>query len=190
MYRSRRRKPKRRGYVRPSRAKPKTGWSLRQLSGLTGIAVRTIRLYLQRQVLPRPPFKASATRYERRELLYLLAIRRLRVTERLSLAAIRARLQTLSPPELEEFATESLPPGPLADALGIQHAAPPAVRTPSGLGLAPFDRSASSSVIPRWSRIELALGLELHVRDDASPRVVELAARVHDLCAADVAEGR
>jgi len=36
--------------VRPSRAKPKTGWSLRELANLSGVAGRTIRLYLQRGV--------------------------------------------------------------------------------------------------------------------------------------------
>src|SRR5687768_15865926 len=88
----RKRRPKRRGYVRPSRAAPKAGWSLRQLAQLGGIAPRTLRVYLQRGVLPRPPFRGSATRYERRQVLWLCAIRHLLGTERLTLAAIRTRL--------------------------------------------------------------------------------------------------
>src|SRR5690349_2160228 len=79
------------GYVRPSRARAKTGWSLSELAALTGVAPRTLRLYLQRGVLPRPPFAGTATRYQRRELLWLLATRRLLETEKLSLAEIRAR---------------------------------------------------------------------------------------------------
>jgi hypothetical protein len=88
----RRKRPKRRGYVRPSRAKAKAGWTLHDLAAFSGTTVRTIRLYLQRGVLPRPRFMASATRYQRRHLVCLLAIRRLRATENLTLAAIRTRL--------------------------------------------------------------------------------------------------
>src|SRR5450432_1399245 len=76
MFGRKKRRPKRRGYVRPSRAKPKTGWTLGELAGLGGIAARTIRAYLRQGVLPRPPFMGSATRYQRRQLVWLLAIRR------------------------------------------------------------------------------------------------------------------
>jgi DNA-binding transcriptional MerR regulator len=93
------------------------------------VAVRTIHFYLQREVLPRPPFKGSATRYQRHHLIWLLAIRRLRASERLELTTIRTRLEALSAPEL-------------------------------------------------------ALGLELHFRDDASPHVAELAKRVCEVCGA------
>ena len=174
--------------MRPSRAKPKTGWTLRQLASLSGLSPRTLHLYLQRGVLPRPPFKGSATRYQRRELLCLLAIRRLRETERLPLDAIRKRVQALPAPELEVFATERLRPGPLAVALDLNAAASPAISTPSALG-SPLDGSGPLSSGPRWVRRELALGLELHLREDASARVLDLARRVRDLCAADVAEG-
>jgi hypothetical protein len=42
--------------------------------------------------------------------------------------------------------------------------------------------------IVRWKRVELALGLELHVRDDASADVQELALRVRAMCAEAVAQ--
>ena len=180
----RKKKPKRRGYVRPSRAKPKAGWSLRELSALTGVAARSIRLYLQRELLPRPPFMASATRYHRSQLVWLLAIRRLRAAEKLTLAAIRTRLLALSAPELEAFATASLPPGALADALGVRPTTAAPSTTPSGasgLRLSPH--------LPRWARIELALGLELHVREDASERVLDLARRLRELCTSGVEVG-
>jgi DNA-binding transcriptional MerR regulator len=171
MVRGSQKKPKRRGYVRRSRARPKVGWSLRELARLTGISPRTLRLYLQKQVLPRAPFSGSATRYQRRHLLSLLAIRRLRTREGLDLAAIRTRLAALPAPELETFATEDIPQGPLAEALGLRPAPPP--------------RNEPAPVmprVPRWARLELALGLELHVRDDASGQVLELVRRVRELC--------
>jgi len=183
----RKRKPKRRGYVRPSRAQPKTGWSLRQLANLSGVTARTIRLYMQRDVLPRPPFLGSATRYQRRQLLCLLAIRRLLVSEKLTLASIRTRLQALSAPELETFATERVPPGPIADALGIKPAAAMSGAGPAGAPYAARGETPSPQGA-RWVRTELALGLELHVREDASSRVLALAHRLRELCASDVAD--
>ena len=173
-YRRRKYKRKRPGYVRPSRAIAKQGWSLRELARLSGTTPRSIRSYLAKGVLPRSPFLGTATRYDRRQLLWLLALRRLRVAEQLSLAASASRLQALSPAELETFATQGLAAGPLAEALGLRVASSPAPPSPAG---------SSATQLPRWARVELALGLELHVRDDASPRTLELARRVHALCA-------
>lgn len=186
----RKRRPKRRGYVRPSRAAQKAGYSLRQL------APRTLRVYLQRGVLPRPPFKGSATRYGRRQVLWLCAIRYLLATERLTLAAIRTRLNALPAPELESFAIQHAPPGKLAEALGIHSpAAPVGPAWPAVVGnggaAGPDVGSGSSSAfhVAGWRRVELALGLELHVRDDASVDVRELAQRVRAMCAAPVVNG-
>ena len=179
MARSRRRKRKRRGYVRPSRATPKQGWSLRDLSALSGVSARNIRAYLQREVVPRATFHASATRYDRRQLLWLLALRRLRVNERLSLARIRSRLEALSPSELEALATQGLTPGALADALGV--VVPASTPALSSSAMVPSPADALRPPLPRWTRVELALGLELHVRDDASAPTLELAQRIQSL---------
>ncbi len=172
-------RPKRRGYIRPSRAKSKAGWTLAELSAMSGISVRTIRLYLQRQLLPRPPFMGSVTRYERRHLAWLLAIRRLRMTEKSTLAAIRTRLQALSEHELEAFATEGLPAGPVASPVGV------VTPSPSSHALEDITPRGPDFLGPhvrRWARIELALGLELHVRDDASAASHELARRIRETC--------
>ena len=179
MARYRRHKRKRRGYVRPSRAKPKHGWSLRELSALSGISARNIRAYLQREIVPRAPFHASATRYDRRQLLWLLALRHLRASERLPLAQIRSRLAALSPPDLEALATEGITSAALNTALGI--AAPAPAPAPSGSAALPSTADAWRTPLPRWTRVELALGLELHVRDDASPPTLELAQRIQAL---------
>jgi hypothetical protein len=125
--------------------------------------------------MPRAPFRGSATRYDRRQLLWLLALRQLRKAERLPLTKIRARLQELSPSELETLATRDIAPGPLADALGI-HPEPPLAAPPASLA------EVMRAQLPRWSRVELALGLELHVRDGASPQTLELARRIQTLC--------
>lgn len=179
----RRRKPRRRGYVRPSRAKPKTGWTLRQLGQLTGVTPRALRLYLQRRVLPSAPFKGSATRYQRKHVLCVLAIQRW-LAEGQTLAQIRPRLHALDAQELERSATERLAPGALASALGLP-AVPPSTALPSTA--APPPASATGSALPRWTRAELTLGLELHLREDAAPAARELANRIWQLARGDAA---
>ncbi len=179
MARARRHKRKRRGYVRPSRAKQKHGWSLRELSALSGISPRNVRAYLQRKLLPRAAFQASATRYDRRQLLWLLALRRLRESERLPLTRIRSRLEAMSPAELEALATEGIGAGPLAAALGLS--APMPVPALSNAAELPSPAGEGRTSLPRWTRLELALGLELHVRDDASSATLELAQRIQSL---------
>jgi Ca-activated chloride channel family protein len=173
------RKRKRRGYIRHSRAKPKIGWALAELAALSGITVRTIRLWLQRGALPRPPFMSSATRYERRHLVWLLAIRRLRTTEKSTLAAIRTRLQALSEPELEALATEGQLSDAVASALGIE-ARSNSSQEPQGVTT--LGRDSLGQQVARWARIELALGVELHVRDDVSPATYDLARRIRETC--------
>jgi len=179
--------------VRPSRAKPKQGWSLRQLAALTGTTERGLKHYLEVGVLPRPPFRGPATRYQRLHLLWILGAQRLQSTESLSLAEIGKRLGAMPPAELEAFVLSSVPPGPAAHALGLvpAPAAPVAVAAPvspapaaeahgAPPALAPAPALAPGT--PRWVRIELALGLELNVREDASPRVLELAERIRGFC--------
>jgi len=176
--RFRKKKPKRRGYVRPSRAKPKPGWSLRELASLVGLAPRSLKRYLESGVLPKPAFKGPATRYQRPHLVRLVVARGLVTAERLPLTAVRSRLQALSPADLDALAAKAAPPGPLATALGLPPPAPPQpdASTPGSAGTR-FD------VAPRWTRLELALGLELHLREDASPQVAEMARRIQGLFA-------
>ncbi len=123
-------------------------------------------------MLPSVSFRGSATRYQREHLLALLAIQRLRATHGRDLDDIRARLAAFTPAELETVAAQDLAPGPLADALGLQPRPAPA---------APAQPPLVN--IPRWQRLELALGLELHLREDASAQVIELSRRVYELCA-------
>jgi len=128
----RRKRAKARGIPR-SRATPTEGWTLVALARLAGVEPRTLRHYLEVGVLPRPPFRSTATRYGRHHLLVVLAVRRLQSTENLRLDAIRPRVAALQPAELEALATEHLSPGPVSAALGIQlppPSAPPEAKSP------------------------------------------------------------
>ncbi|HEX4335819.1 MAG TPA: hypothetical protein VH062_07885 [Polyangiaceae bacterium] len=119
---------------------------------------------------------------QKQHALILLAIRRLRTTERLTLAAIRARLGQLREDELTAFATAGLAPGALADALGVKVV----TALPGPFVGSPFIEGSDPGVmrLPRWTRTELALGLELHVRDDASATVMGLVARIREMAGA------
>lgn len=147
-----------------------------QLANLAGVPIRTVRHYLKDGVLPRPRFAGPATRYGRRELLWMLAIRQLQLKEKVPLVSMRARLSALSATELEALATDGLGAGAAATALGLQ-VAPPAAAQDMAIYMVARDGFTG----PRWSRHELALGLELHVRDDASAAVMDKVRRILDM---------
>jgi DNA-binding transcriptional MerR regulator len=153
--------------------RPKPGLSLQDLAALTGTTTRTVRFYMERGVIPPPKVRGPGTRYERAHLLRLVAARTLRAFESLGLDAIKKRLADATPEALEALVKRNLTPGRLATALGIAVGAPAALAptTPVAVGAE-----------KRWSRLELAVGLELHLRDDASPVVRALAAKLWKLC--------
>ena len=138
------------------------------------INLRTLKLYLQRGVVPRPPFRSSATRYERRQLIHLLAVRRFRDEQGLELGEMKTRMNAMTAAELEAFATENIVAGPVAAALGLD-VGPPAEGAPAS---APIPQTAHR----RWTHLEIGVGLELLVRDDAGPRELDLARRIYRMC--------
>lgn len=169
--------------ARASRKGETSGWTLSELAKSSGVGLRTLRKYLQLGLNPRVPFRGRATRYERVHQLRVLAIRKLQ-KDGLSLEEIRTRLYTIGLEQLERFVAESMPdgaPGRAAHYGASDHA--------DGVQRAEIVHSGdhAASVIgtpgPRWIRIEVALGLELHVREDASRETIELACRFRELCA-------
>ncbi len=132
---------------------------------------------MERGVIPPVKFRGPGTRYERNHLLHLAAARVLRSFDGLALSAIKKRLASETPEGVEAIVMRNLSPGRLATALGISVAAPASALPPSAPA-APVAVGAEK----RWSRLELAVGLELHVRDDISPMVRALAAKVWKLC--------
>jgi hypothetical protein len=141
-----------------------------------------LKRWLETGVVPRPPFHGAATRYERQQLVWVLAVRRLQVTDQVPLPKIKQRLIAMSGEQMEALAREACPPGAAAEALGI------ATQAASGMAIstsiATSDLPAAGPGVGRWTRFDLGLGLELGVRDDASPAMRALAARIRDMCAA------
>jgi Ca-activated chloride channel family protein len=139
-------------------------WKLHELADLVGVSPRTIRYYVQRGLLPPPPFRGKDTVYTEEHRVRLRAIRRLQ-DRFLPLDAIQAELEGK---ELD--ALRALADGPDAD-LNLMVAPVP-------------EPPRLDPVIPastRWERWVLAPGLELHVSDsaDADTRALAESLRKH-----------
>lgn len=156
---------------RRKRKPPTEGWLLTELAALANVGPRVVRYYLEQGLMSRPPFYGTATRYGRNHLLRLLAIRRLKYTENLKLAAIKTRLDGMSGAELDAYASTNLPNPAAAQALGIT--SPTAEPTPA---------AGSGMTGDNWQRVAILPGLELHVKVGASPLVHRLARQFYDHC--------
>lgn len=127
------------------------GYSIQDLARLGGVATHTIRDWVGRGLLPHVHLAGPKTRYTEVHLQRIRAIRKLK-SETLSLDAIKERLASMNPQDLESFIN---PP-----------VTPPSLPEPS------FPPSE------RWRRLVLCPGLELHVAD--TPMHKRLAQQVYD----------
>jgi len=147
----------------------RTEWKLTELAEAVGVPPRTVRYYVQRGLLPAPPFRGPDTVYGEEHLLRLKAIRVLQARF-LPLDAIQVELQRLTPEALRALADSELPPPAPAPE-------PVPVRAPR--------RDAPPPPVTRWQRWELAPGLELHLADPADEKTRALAERVRALISQD-----
>ncbi|MET0404443.1 MAG: MerR family transcriptional regulator [Cystobacter sp.] len=148
-----------------SQAKTSPEWKLSELAGVAGVSPRTVRYYVQRGLLPAPPFKGPDTVYGEEHLWRLQAIRVLQARF-LPLDAIQAELARLSPEALRSLAA-------------AEPSAPPA-ETPAPAAPAAAPPSPSSAPTA-WRRWELAPGLELHLADTADSKTRALAEHLRAL---------
>ncbi|NVJ16557.1 MerR family transcriptional regulator [Myxococcus sp. AM010] len=152
-----------------STPKTQSEWKLTELAEAVGVSPRTVRYYVQRGLLPAPPFRGPDTVYGEAHLVRLKAIRVLQARF-LPLDAIQAELQRLSLDELRQLADSDAPPTPPVYA---QPAPGPAV-------VAPPDPATGLKRYERWA---LLPGLELHVSEAADTKTRALAERVRALIA-------
>lgn len=157
-----------------------------ELADLTGVTVRTIRYYITEGLVPGPSGRGKGAAYSAEHVDRLRLIRRL-TEQRVPLAEQRERLAQLSDEEVRTLLTQE---EERAHELRLAEAEAPAdyiaallrrARAAQGRPSEPisrsqqvpaaFDASAPDSRTARkesWQRIELAPGLELHVREDVS----------------------
>lgn len=157
-----------------STPKTQTEWKLAELAEAAGVSPRTVRYYVQRGLIPAPPFKGPDTVYGEEHLLRLKAIRVLQARF-LPLDAIQVELQRLSADELRSLASAEVTPTP--PTYGPS--------TPGVIVVAPAPAApvvgSRPAVMARYQRWELAPGLELHVSEGADAKVRALAERVRAL---------
>ncbi|NBD10582.1 MULTISPECIES: helix-turn-helix domain-containing protein [Corallococcus] len=149
-----------------STPKTQTEWKLAALAEEVGVSARTVRYYVQRGLLPAPPFKGPDTVYGEEHRVRLKAIRVLQARF-MPLDAIQVELQRLSPEELLRLAETPVGPVTLPEA-----PPPPPPRRPG---------KDPTVEVARYQRWLLAPGLELHVSEQAEAKVRALAERVRAL---------
>ena len=148
---------------RPKTPAPKNGWLLGELAQLTGLSETTVRYYVQQKLLRPIERRGTATRYDRRELLRLVAFLRLRMDGKLTLGEKKRNLDSMGDEAVERWLREGPVPSAAAKALGFESAPTP------GSIAAPVAAPQTGQGVPSegWQRITLLPGLELHVRADA-----------------------
>lgn len=165
--------------------KPQSEWKLPELAAEAGVSPRTVRYYVQRGLLPAPPFRGPDTVYGEEHLLRLKAIRALQARF-LPLDAIQVELARLDADALRRLAES----GPVTEPVPAPPAAPAPVKAlekalevepEASAARPPGSRAGSQARVAGYQRWELAPGLELHLAETADAKVRGLAEKVRAL---------
>ncbi|MDP6418780.1 MAG: MerR family transcriptional regulator [Candidatus Krumholzibacteria bacterium] len=140
-------------------------YSIGELARLAGVTVRTIRYYIQEGLLPEAPLRGRYAGYDESYLDLLEQIRRMK-EDFLPLREIRNRLERgAAAGRIPEEAPESAPGFPdlsTSPVLANFCRASPYLYAESRLESMPSLKGEQEG--SQWERLELAEGLELHVR--------------------------
>lgn len=177
---------------RPKTPAPKTGWVISELSQLTGMSVRRLRDYVARDLITPMERRGTATRYQRGQLVRLIAIKRLRTEEELDLAQIKRRMDAMGERELEAWILTAQLPEAVLTALEVGtggasarssdgSAGVPAAHAADGAAPSHAEgQRAGNAAQTTWHHVELLPGLVLQVSANASPAVKSAAKRICD----------
>lgn len=173
---------------RPKTPAPKTGWVISELSKLTELPVRRIRYYVEHELIRPLEIRGTATRYQRSELLRLLAIPHLRTEKTWKLEVLKRELERLGEAELERIVVANPLSAAAAAALGVN---PPNLlsTTRTQVGNVPWTatRDSSNSIetfsgpaatVEIWHHLALLPGLKLLVSSKASSAVRSVAKKI------------
>jgi DNA-binding transcriptional MerR regulator len=177
---------------RPKTPAPTTGWVISELSQITGMSVRRLRDYVARDLITPLERRGTATRYQREQLVRLVAIKRLRAEEELDLGEIKRRMNAMGERELEAWILTAPLPEAVLTALGTAAggASVDSIGGAAGVSAAQVVGGAASnhaegprtgnSAQTTWHHVELLPGLVLQVSANASPAVKSAAKRICD----------
>jgi DNA-binding transcriptional MerR regulator len=192
--------------ARMSRSRPKTpaptnGWLMADLSRISAMPVRRLRDYVFRDLIQPIERRGTATRYDRSQLVRLMAIKRMRSESELELAEIRRRMDAMGERELEAWILTGPLPAAVLEALGRSPAAVkpaksgaasalpnPALGVTSGeqrararaASAGPEVTLAENPAFATWQHVQLLPGLVLQLSAKASPAVRAAAKRICD----------
>ena len=187
-------------------------YTIAELEEKTGLSRRTIHFYAAAGLIPKPKVKGGGARYGEKHLLRLQLIRDLK-KEHLKLSGIRAALDEMTVEEMRRAAAGAPEPPPPAtkeeldgrlrtDAvsfleLGASSAEPSThlrvFRSRDAVGhqrallssyLSAINRKPGAGAPSSWERLELADGLELHIRGDVAGTLERLVKEIARLAAA------
>ncbi len=125
------------------------GYRASEIAAKSGLTTRTINNWIRRGVLPKVTFRGANTTYTDEHLVGLQAIRAL-LAQRRGISGVRSFFKTATPADIRRVA---------------------GVDTPVAPGAAP-----ATSNVARWTHVDLAPGVVLMVRDDASDAASKIAA--------------
>jgi DNA-binding transcriptional MerR regulator len=158
-------------------------YQIAELAAQAGVTVRTVRFYIDQGLLPPPQTKGRYAYYTEADLARLQLIRRMKDAY-LPLQEIRRRLEGLTRAEIVTAAAAAASPLPepvapkrVSEAAPRYVAAAPAPPPPAAAPLRE-DLAPPGAPAADWRRIELAPGVELHLR---LPLAAPLARRVDEL---------
>jgi Ca-activated chloride channel family protein len=154
-------------------------WKLEELARDSGVSARTVRYYVQRGLLPAPVFRGKDTAYSAEHLTRLRAIRRLQ-DRFLPLDAIQVELERRSPEELARLADGKDQPARSPTYHGIVVPRSPQDHYVPMVPAPPYRAPAARG--ERFTRYELAPGLELHISDGADAQTRALAEELRARC--------
>lgn len=165
---------------RPKTPAPKTGWVIAELSQLTGLPIRRIRYYAAEDLIRPLELRGTATRYQRRELLRLLALPLLRPDGQFRLAEIKRKLDLLGETDLERLVTSKPLSAAVAAALGVAASNDTAKATEAPVSWERQLEPNGGAAFETWHHIQLLPGLQLMVSSRASPAIRSAAKRIYD----------
>jgi DNA-binding transcriptional MerR regulator len=138
--------------------------TLPELLDKTGVSARTLRHWTQHGLMPHPDFGAGGAGYTHEHVVRIFAIYQLQENGVRQLAQIAARLDTMTPEQMQQLAGVASPApvvAPLPEAVGTL---PGAVGTLPGAVATPATPVGEET----WTHLTLRDGLVLLVRTPAS----------------------
>jgi DNA-binding transcriptional MerR regulator len=175
---------------RPKTKAPTTGWVISVLAGISGMPVRRLRDYVFRGLIQPLERRGTATRYQRSQLVRLMAIKRMRAASGFELSEFKRRMDAMDEREPESLPLSTPLTPAVLEALGHPAAdsniAGPATHgtpdiAPTIAPAVPVEGSPNTgngepqSPLATWYHFELLPGLTLQLRANASPAVKDAA---------------